>query len=110
MNIDHVPEDHYEKLYRHRLSEDDKTRLIKLFDMFIGTHKYHNYSKEVKPHQTTAMRYMIELRANSFMYINRETFDVTDASDPNALEFVHFFLKGQAFLYNQIRKMIGSIV
>lgn len=44
------------------------------------------------------------------MYINRETFDVTDSSDPNAIEFIHFFLKGQAFLYNQIRKMIGVII
>lgn len=26
------------------------------------------------------------------------------------MEFVHFYLRGQSFLYNQIRKMIGSIV
>ncbi len=44
------------------------------------------------------------------MYINRETYEVTNAEDPNAMEFIHFFLKGQAFLYNQIRKMIGSII
>src|SRR5687767_11029403 len=53
---------------------------------------------------------MIELECNTFMYINRETFEVTDEDDPNALEFVHFYLKGQAFLYNQIRKMIGVII
>jgi tRNA U38,U39,U40 pseudouridine synthase TruA len=53
---------------------------------------------------------MLELKADSYMYINRETYDVTTAEDPNAIEFIHFFLKGQAFLYNQIRKMIGSII
>ena len=53
---------------------------------------------------------MIELECNDFMYINRETYEVTDESDPNALEFIHFYLKGQAFLYNQIRKMIGVII
>lgn len=58
----------------------------------------------------SALRYMLELKANSCMYINRETLDVTNAEDPNAIEFIHFFLKGQAFLYNQIRKMIGSII
>jgi len=40
------------------------------------------------------------MTANKFMYINKETFDVTTAEDPNAIEFIHFFLKGQAFLYN----------
>ncbi len=35
---------------------------------------------------------------------------MTNADDPKAMEFIHFFLKGQAFLYNQIRKMIGSII
>ena len=109
-NIDHIPASHYEKLYQFRLSEGDKARVQKLFQFFLGTKKYHNYSKEVKPHQTTAMRYMIELRADTFMYINRETFDVTTEDDPNAIQFIHFFLKGQAFLYNQIRKMVGSII
>lgn len=58
----------------------------------------------------SAIRFMLELKADSFMYINRDTFEVTTAEDPNSMEFIHFFLKGQAFLYNQIRKMIGSII
>jgi tRNA U38,U39,U40 pseudouridine synthase TruA len=58
----------------------------------------------------SAIRFMLELKADTFMYINRDTYEVTTAEDPNSMEFVHFFLKGQAFLYNQIRKMIGSII
>lgn len=85
INIDHVPQEQLETLYKHRLSEADKDRVTKLFNMFLGTRKYHNFSKDVKPHQTTAMRYMIELKANDFMYINRDTLDVTDESDPNAI-------------------------
>jgi tRNA U38,U39,U40 pseudouridine synthase TruA len=57
-----------------------------------------------------AIRFMIELKADTYMYINRDTYEVTNAEDPRAIEFVHFFLKGQAFLYNQIRKMIGCII
>ncbi len=41
-----------------------------------------------------AIRYMIELKANNYMYINRDTYEVTSAEDPKAIEFVHFFLKG----------------
>ena len=44
------------------------------------------------------------------MYVNRDTLAVTDASDTNAIEFVHFYLQGQSFLFNQIRKMVGGMV
>ena len=37
---------------------------------------------------------MIELSANDYMYVNSETFEITNSEDPLALEFVHFFLKG----------------
>lgn len=46
------------------------------------------------PTKNAANRYMIELTANDYMYVNYKTFDVTNAEDPEALEFVHFFLKG----------------
>ena len=36
----------------------------------------------------------MELRANDYMYVNQKTFQVTSSDDPEALEFVHFFLKG----------------
>jgi tRNA U38,U39,U40 pseudouridine synthase TruA len=64
----------------------------------------------MKPDQNAAKRFMIELSANDYMYVNSETFEITNSEDPRALEFVHFFLKGQSFLYNQIRKMIGAII
>lgn len=57
-----------------------------------------------------SQRFMIELSANDFMYVNQDTFEVTDESDPRAIEFIHFYLKGQSFLYNQIRKMVGSMI
>ena len=48
----------------------------------------------------TVQRYMIEMRATECMYVNTHTMEVTDKEDPEALEFVHFYLKGQSFLYN----------
>ena len=57
-----------------------------------------------------AQRFMMELSADDFLYVNRKTCVVTNSTDPDALELVHFHLKGQSFLYNQIRKMIGCII
>lgn len=53
---------------------------------------------------------MIEMKASEYMYVNMTTFKVTNKEDPQALEFVHFYLKGQSFLYNQIRKMVGCMI
>jgi hypothetical protein len=66
----------------------------------LGSKKYHNYTREVKPSSNAALRYMLELNAKDFMYVNRDTLAVSTKEDPNAIEFLHFFLKGQSFLYN----------
>lgn len=58
----------------------------------------------------TAQRYMMILESQELIYVNARTNEVTNAEDPEAIEFIHFFLKGQSFLYNQIRKMIGVII
>ena len=47
-NIDHIPASHYDKLYRKRLTEEEKQRVDDMFKKFLGTHKYHNFTKEVK--------------------------------------------------------------
>jgi tRNA U38,U39,U40 pseudouridine synthase TruA len=53
---------------------------------------------------------MMEMEASEFRYVNRTTMKVTDAADPEGIEFVRFYLKGQSFLYNQIRKMVGCMI
>lgn len=87
-------------MYGIRLSDDQKDQLQKLWQSFKGTKKYHNFTKEVKPHETAANRYMMDMQANNFLYVNTQTFKVTCREDQQALEFVHFYLKGQSFLYN----------
>ena len=52
-----------------------------LWANFKGTKKYHNYTKEIKPHEEAAKRYMMNMTANEYMYVNQDTFAVTDASD-----------------------------
>ena len=99
------------KLYGYRLEADRREMVHKTFvETFEGTKKYHNFTKDVEADKEAAKRYMLELRANEYMYVNQKTLEVTSAEDPDALEFVHFYLRGQSFLYNQIRKMIGSMI
>lgn len=40
------------------------------------------------------MRFMLELTANDYMYVNKNTNEMSNAEDPEALEFVHFYLRG----------------
>lgn len=50
------------------------------------------------------------MTADEFMYVNQDTYAVTEAGDERAIEFVRFYLQGQSFLFNQIRKMVGSMI
>ena len=77
---------------------------------FKGTKKYHNYTRDIKPHEAAACRYMMQMNATEFMYINQDSFAVVEGSDPRAIEFVRFYLQGQSFLFNQIRKMVGCMI
>ena len=84
-----------ERLYAFRLSDDQKTKIHDTFcETFKGTQKYHNYTRDMKPDQTAAQRFMLELRANDYMYVNQDTLEVTNSEDKRALEFVHYYLKG----------------
>ena len=109
-NISHITPEMYEQMYSTRLTADQKEKLQTQWASFEGTKKYHNFTKDIKSHEAAAARYMMKMTANEFMYVNKETYAVTDENDANAIEFVRFFLKGQSFLFNQIRKMVGAMI
>lgn len=88
------------KMYTTRLSEEQRANIKDMWKSFEGTHKYHNYTKDVKATETACQRFMIEMDASKYIYINTKSFAVTNAEDEDSLEFVHFYLKGQSFLYN----------
>ena len=81
-------------MYATRLSAEQKSTVQTLFQTFNGTKKYHNYTKEIKASEMAAQRFMMELEANEYMYVNKTTFEVTSSDDPDAIEFLHFHLKG----------------
>lgn len=42
----------------------------------------------------SAQRFMIEMEASEYMYVNKSTLKVTSCDDPDGIEFVRFYLKG----------------
>ena len=63
------------RIYGYRLTEEDKAKVDTLFrETFIGTKPYHNYTRDMKPEQNASKRFMMELRANDYMYVNQDTF------------------------------------
>jgi tRNA pseudouridine38-40 synthase len=56
----------------------------------------YSYTKQMKAKDTKAQRYMMEINV-----LDYRVFD--------GIEFARVFLKGQSFLYNQIRKMMGAV-
>lgn len=44
----------FERMYKTRLSDEQKLKLQTQWKHFTGTHKYHNYTKDVKNHQMAA--------------------------------------------------------
>lgn len=96
--------------YAFRIGEEQKAFIKEMWTGFEGTRNYHNFTKGVKATEMTANRFMIEMCADRYVYVNQDTGLRTDENDPRAMEFVHLFLKGQSFLFNQIRKMVGCMV
>ena len=97
-------------MYSFRLENESKVFIHDLFkNTFEGSHSFHNYTRKNHGEGST-QRSMIKLQASEYIYINQNSLEISHFKDPHAIEFVQFHLIGQAFLYNQIRKMVGSII
>lgn len=57
--IDHISAEKISEMYATRLSANQKESLAELWGNFKGTKKYHNYTKEIKPYEAAACRYMM---------------------------------------------------
>jgi tRNA U38,U39,U40 pseudouridine synthase TruA len=53
-DMSHISEEMLTKIYATRMSLEQKAELQKHWKSYIGTHKYHNYTKDVKSHMMAA--------------------------------------------------------
>ena len=94
-----TPMEEYKGNYEFRISPElhDKVKLI--CKSFLGSKKYHNYTKKVAFSEAQSVRHIYEM-----------TCDEIITYDEKGIEAIKFKIVGQSFLYNQIRKMIGMII
>ena len=91
-----IPND-YKANYDYRLTEEDIKKLKEICNGFLGTKKFHNYTRKVGFSNMSSQRHIIEM-------------DCNDIIDFGVFQAIKFKIVGQSFLYNQIRKMVGMIV
>ncbi len=91
-----VPDD-YKANYDYRLTEEDIKKLKEICNGFLGTKKFHNYTRKVGFSNMSSQRHIIEMNCD-------------DIIDFGVFQVIKFKIIGQSFLYNQIRKMIGMII
>jgi tRNA pseudouridine38-40 synthase len=84
------------ELYKYRLSEAEKERVNTLIKMYEGKHKYHNFTRQITAKDPQAYRFIHRAKAFETLVFG-------------GIEFIRITIRGQSFLYNQIRKMIGMI-
>ena len=91
-----IPDD-YKANYDYRLTEEDIKKLKEICNGFLGTKKFHNYTRKVGFSNMSSQRHIIEMNCD-------------DIIDFGVFQVIKFKIIGQSFLYNQIRKMIGMII
>jgi tRNA pseudouridine38-40 synthase len=83
------------------ITEDDEQktleRLRTLVQKFKGTHNFHNYTNKMRASDPKAQRYIMEFDCN-----------LVDFGEQG--RFYKFRIRGQSFIYHQIRKMIGIMI
>lgn len=93
-----VDRDNLAKHYSYRIPGERLQYLMNLLSKFNGTKDFHNYTKDKKELENgMEKRYIMDIMVSpeSSIYKN--------------VEFLKISIKGQSFLYNQIRKMISAV-
>lgn len=89
--IDNIVTDEY------RMTDDVLNRINEVLRKFVGTHKFHNYTSQIQSTDNSARRYIISFTCGKpFMR--------------DGCEFCVLTVKGQSFMLNQIRKMVGMTI
>jgi tRNA pseudouridine38-40 synthase len=83
--------------YKYTLSPEFHEKIKELCRLFKGTKKYHNYTKKLNHSDASSARHLYEFSCQEIIKYKE-------------FEAIKFKIVGQSFLYNQIRKMIGSII
>lgn len=82
---------------QYRLDVRGRQMINKLLGMYVGTHKFHNFTTGKSPTDMSSQRYIM-------------SFDCSEPFLSHGVEFVALQVVGQSFMLHQIRKMCGLVV
>lgn len=83
--------------YSFKITPEFHEKIKEVCKFYKGTKKYHNYTKKLKFSDPSSNRHIYELSCDELI-------------DCEHFQLIKFKIIGQSFLYNQIRKMIGSVI
>jgi tRNA pseudouridine38-40 synthase len=89
--------DAYVANYDFKITPEYHQKIQTVCEYFKGSKKYHNYTKKISFNDASSVRHIYQFSCDEL--INFESFQA-----------IKFKIVGQSFLYNQIRKMIGSVI
>lgn len=81
----------------YRMTDDVLDHINNILKKFIGTHKFHNYTSQIKSTEARAKRYII-------------SFSCDKPFIRDGCEFCVITVNGQSFMMHHIRKMIGMTI
>ncbi len=80
-----------------RLSSETLQKVNQLFNLYKGTHNFHNFTSQKGPRDPSAKRYITHMSCGE-LFVRQEA------------EFAVITVRGQSFMMHQIRKMIGLVI
>jgi len=89
--------DETEAIRSYRLSPSRLGRIRSAFQIYIGTHNFHNLTIGVPAHSGHALRYIMSI-------------DIAEPKIYGSTEWLRIKIHGQSFMLHQIRKMIGAVL
>ncbi len=94
---DNFTVDNFEGNRNFKITPEYHEKIQNICKYFKGTRKYHNYTKKLSFTDSSSARHIYELSCDELI-------------EWGDFQGIKFKIIGQSFLYNQIRKMIGSLI
>ena len=87
------------QISNYRIDENTNKKLQEALEKFSGTKKYHNFTSEKSPTDTSSQRFITEFSASA-PFVHAET----------GVEYVKITILGQSFLLNQVCLVYYDII
>lgn len=120
MNVfKNITEEHMKRLATYRINATNLERARRLFQLYLGTKPFHNFTPGGKPSNMATMRYMQKITVNEPEVLvpslaegqeNEALQRHLTSTYAEGMEWVRIEIEGQSFMLNQIRKMIGCVI